>query len=565
MKIFFLIFIQLLFLFNLKLYSQVKDSVSGIFLNNEVYFSFKIDENINLIKSLSNNFSIEKINENTVFAYSTKDNFLKLNEKLKNIKILQSEFANKNIPMAKSLKEVLSWNYYPTYSQYEQLVSDFATSYPEICKLENIGQTVNGRNIWVLKISDNVQIKEAEPEFLYSATIHGNEPIGYVLSLRLIEYILTNYTTNNEIADLINNYEIWINPLANPDGTYAIADSTINGATRFNANGIDLNRNFPDPENGSNPDGESRQPENIAMMDFVKQHNFVISAHLHTGSEVVNYPWDTWSKLHTDDIWFQKISHQYADTAQLYSFNGYFDDYNDGITNGYQWYEINGGAQDYLTYFQNSRSITLELSSTHLVDTSLLSNYWEYNYRSLINLIKNCNLGINGIVTDSLTGQPVKAEITIIAHDFDNSFVISDSLNGDFYRPIMSGIYSILVTAPKYYSYQLDDVSIIENESKYFDIKLVPIQSKDSCNGIFYAQIINYPISDVLKIKIVNSNAKFMNVKIINSLGKELFYNKLNSICNTVIELNLGNLNDGIYYIILTQASKKIIAKYVKM
>lgn len=564
MKIFYQILILLFLIFHLQTYSQTNDFEARNLPKNEIYFSFYLNES-KITKSLSQNISIEKIIGNKVYAYSNRNNFIKLKENFQDLEIIETEFANKNIPMAKSLKEVLNWNYYPTYSQYEQLITDFANNYPEICKKENIGKSINGRNLWLLKISDNVHSKEAEPEFLNTATIHGNEPLGYVLSLRLINYLLVNYGTNQEITELVNNHEIWINPLANPDGTYAGGDNTLSGATRFNANGVDLNRNFPDPENGLHPDGNVWQLENVAMMNFINDHNFVMSANLHTGSEVVNYPWDTWSKLHTDDAWFQKISHQYADTAQFYSSNGYLTDYNDGITNGFQWYEINGGAQDYMTYFQNCRSIILELCSSHLPDTSLLSNYWEYNYRSLINLIKNCNLGINGIVTDSLTGLPLKAEISFVAHDFDNSFVVSDSINGDFYRPTISGNCTILVSALNYYSYQIDNISIEENESKYLEIKLVPIQKADSCNGSFYAYIRPNLIIDKAKIKIVSSNSDNLYIKIINTDGKELFYNKFSSKCNSEIEINFNSFKNGIYYVILIQDDKQLIYRVLNL
>lgn len=558
------IFVIIQFLIVLNLYSQNENSKSINSSQKEVYFSFKVEKIENQLKSFSHNISIEKYIGNTVYAYTTLENLNKIKSQLKDVQIIPSEFSVKTIPIAKSLKEVLSWSYYPTYSQYEQLIDNFTTNYHEICTKEKFGTSVNGRNLWVLKISDNVLIKEAEPEFLYTATIHGNEPLGYILSLRLIDYLLNNYNVNPEITELINNHEIWINPLANPDGTYAGGDNTISGATRFNANGIDLNRNFPDPEDGLHPDGKVWQPENIAMMNFVKKHNFVISANLHTGSEVVNYPWDTWSKLHADDSWFIKISRQFADTNQFYSPAGYFDDNNDGITNGYQWYTINGGAQDYMTYFQNCRSIILELCSSHLPDTSLLSNYWEYNYRSLINLIKDCDFGINGIVSDSISGLALKAQISIIGHDFDNSFVFSDSINGDFYRPVNSGSYSLKISAPDYNSVQIDNISILPNESKFFDIKLLTNTKIESCNGSFNALIENNIITDKLIIKIINSDSDFIYFKIFNSLGQEIIYNKLSSICNTKMEIDISFLKNGIYYITLSQKNHNFTTKIIK-
>ena len=88
--------------------------------------------------------------------------------------------------------------------------------------------------------------------------MHGDELTGYVLMLRFIDDILNNYNTNSRITYLVNEIDIWINPLANPDGAYAGGNSNVWGATRSNANFIDLNRNFSfgwgANDTGSSPD-----------------------------------------------------------------------------------------------------------------------------------------------------------------------------------------------------------------------------------------------------------------------------------------------------------------------
>ena len=80
-------------------------------------------------------------------------------------------------------------------------------------------------------------------------------------------------------------------------------------------------------------------------MNFAESHHFVSSVNTHGGTEVCNYPWDTWATLHADDQWWQYVCHEYADTAQAYSTGGYMTGYDDGITNGYAWYEVNGGGR----------------------------------------------------------------------------------------------------------------------------------------------------------------------------------------------------------------------------
>ena len=144
----------------------------------------------------------------------------------------------------------------------------------------------------------------------------------------------------------MDNLEIWINPLANPDGTYKTGN-TISFPTRFNANGVDLNRNFPDPETP----GTLLQKETIDMMKFMREHKFVISANFHAGAEVVNYPWDRWeSKYHADDSWFNAISRAYADTVHIYSGPVYMNDLDNGVTSGTDWYVVYGGRQDFVTW-----------------------------------------------------------------------------------------------------------------------------------------------------------------------------------------------------------------------
>ena len=63
--------------------------------------------------------------------------------------------------------------------------------------------------------------------------------------------------------NLVNEIDIWINPLANPDGETRWGNQDVWNATRYNANWVDLNRNYPDPEDGPHPDGNAYQPETI--------------------------------------------------------------------------------------------------------------------------------------------------------------------------------------------------------------------------------------------------------------------------------------------------------------
>lgn len=127
------------------------------------------------------------------------------------------------------------------YHTYETMVAELqaiAAAHPGLCHLYNVGPTVQNRALWFMKISDNVDVQEDELEFKYIASMHGNEVVGKEMCMYLINYLVDNYGTDPVVTDLVNESEIWIMPSMNPDGT-------ANGS-RDNANGVDLNRDFPD-------------------------------------------------------------------------------------------------------------------------------------------------------------------------------------------------------------------------------------------------------------------------------------------------------------------------------
>jgi len=391
-----------------------QNTVEEIFKNRtEVYFSFNISERFE-INSFTKIISIDDVKGTTVFAYANEEEFRKFLELKYDYKILPHPGTLINPKMSDDIDEITDWDSYPTYDAYVNMMNMFALTYPNLFQLVDAGTTIQGRKILFGKISDNVMVHEGEPQFMYSSSMHGDETTGYVLLLRLIDSLLTSYGNDARVTNLVNNLEIWINPLANPDGTYRSGNSTVNGATRYNANNVDLNRNFPDPADGPHPDGKAWQPETISMMNLGYANNFVISANFHGGAEVVNYPWDTWVRRHPDDNWFQYISHFYADTCQANSPSNYMIDFNDGITNGYDWYRITGGRQDFFTYFCFGREVTLEISDTKLVSPSLLPAHWNYNRKSLIKYMEHALHGIRGVVTDTV-GTPLKAKITILS------------------------------------------------------------------------------------------------------------------------------------------------------
>lgn len=447
--------------------------------NTETYFKFQI-RSTDELHILTRVISIDNVDQLTVYAYANPDE-LEAFARLGYVYAVLPRPSTLIIPEMRTDKDaLLSWDSYPTYSNYVSMMNQFASTYPTMCQIISIGTTANSHALLCAKISSNVGVRVDKPAVFLTSSMHGDELVGYVSMLRLIDYLLSNYGVDPLATRLVDSCEIWINPLANPDGTFYSSDNTVYGATRYNANGIDLNRNFPDPKVGAHPDGHTWQPETIAMMDFAKDHTFVLSVNFHGGSQVVNYPWDTWARSHVDTDWLIAVSRAYADTVHYYGSSGYMTDLNNGITNGYAWYEVNGGRQDYMTYWRGDRELTIELSTTKLPSGSQLPNYWTYNWHSFLHYIENTLYGIRGVVTDSETGTPLLATITIPGHDsdLDSSRIFTDSVAGDYHRMIKAGTYNVQITAPGYYPQTVSGVLVQDRKATRVDVALVSLTAQ---------------------------------------------------------------------------------------
>jgi len=357
------------------------------------------------------------------------------------------------------------WDCYPSYSQYSAFMHRLAQDHPEMSRLERIGfssNRVRPHEILALKITDLPEDEEAEPEVFLTSTMHGDELGGWILLMRLCWELLENPGASSQIDELTENVEIWINPLANPDGTYFGGDDEVASSVRFlttstgELSGIDPNRNFPDFEDGPFPDGQGWAQETRDMMAFASAHSFVLSANLHSGAEVINYPWDTTCDDHPDRDWFFSISRHWAQTARESGPPGVMDDCFQplchagscvpGVTDGADWYSISGGRQDYMTFFRHGRELTAEICHTKKLPVSRLEEVWITHHQALFDFIGTSLEGIHGEVVGP-DGEALYATIEVIGHDQPLSTVFTDPDRGDFHRLLLPGRYDLRVSA----------------------------------------------------------------------------------------------------------------------
>lgn len=476
-------------------FAQVQNQIADQTVINKTFgsrivigFTFWVADKARINEDLTGIISIDNVKPAPdggfiVRAYANKTEFANFLSRNIPWEPLAESAVPKAYTMATTTAQMASWDRYPVYSVYEQMMANFASTYPSLCNLDTIlAATPDGHKILVLKISDNVNATENEPRFLYTSSIHGDETTGFILTLRLANYLLSNYGVISRVTDMVNNLEIWICPLANPDGTYNGGDNTIGSdpvAIRYNSNGVDLNRNYPDPRTGANPDGNSYQPETQAFMNFAALHHFTMAANFHGGAEVMNYPWDTWTTSGNPNAmasWWERVCTAYVDTSRLVDGTYMTDTYSDGVTEGGDWYVITGGRQDFMNYYQYCREVTMEIDGEKTTQTQNLNAAWNRNWRGLLNLLQESRYGIHGVITDSCTGQPIHAKVFVNSYDQanDSSHVYSWLPVGDYHKNIIAGTYSVTFSAPGYISKTITNVVTTNVSSTALNVSLAP-------------------------------------------------------------------------------------------
>ncbi|MDQ7007596.1 MAG: M14 family zinc carboxypeptidase [Acidobacteriota bacterium] len=360
---------------------------------------------------------------------------------------------------------------YHDYDQLTAALQQVAADHPEITRLISAGQTVEGRELWWLLITDNPDTEEDEPGFKYISTMHGDEPVGTELLLRLIDRLTDGYGTDPQATRIVDEVETWIMPMMNPDGHTA--------GQRFNSRGVDLNRNFPDRIDDPQDVPDGREPETQALMAWQDDHTTVLSANFHTGALVVNYPYDnneTHSNTYTataDDDTMVDLSVDYSeDNPPMYG-SSRFDR---GITNGADWYAVSGGMQDWNYVYRGDMQVTIELDDQKWPPASRLDGLWNDNRDSMLSYLLRALTGVRGRVTDAETGAPLAARLQIEGRD---SHFYTDPEVGDYHRPLPAGDFTLLVEAPGYASArQSFSVTDPRADAVRVDLALTPLDTR---------------------------------------------------------------------------------------
>jgi len=370
---------------------------------------------------------------------------------------------------------------YHYYAALTDFLTALADDHPDVCRLMSIGKSVHGREIWAVKISDNPDLEEDEPEAKIVSTIHGDENLGTEMCIMLLDLLTDEYglsgDTGVRVTDLVDAAELWIVPCMNPDGLEA--------RTRYNANGYDLNRSFPDGvdvELGTvfvddATDVAGRQPEVAAVMQWSAEHSFVLSAGLHTGALLVCYPYgNNVQSLSVDtptpdDLLFESLARAYTYYNPGMWANSSFTD---GIVNGADWYVVTGEMADWNYRYLGTFETTNELSNNDHPDPSAFAGYWDDNRDSMLNYLEQSLTGIRGTVTAANSGHPVWARVVVPGNDHP---MFSDPDVGDYHRLLLEGEYALEFAAADFLTRTVNGVPVGGREATRLNVTLTPARN----------------------------------------------------------------------------------------
>ncbi len=271
-----------------------------------------------------------------------------------------------------------------TYQEMLDNLDSMSAKFPNLITVKHPASatqtTIEGNNIYYVRISDNPNVDEAEPEVLYTALHHAREPNGMSAVIYYMWYLLENYATHPDIKALVDNTEMYFIPCINVDGYMfnEMTDPFGGGMWRKNRHdyltgvfGVDINRNYGYQwgfdDFGSSPDSTTEvyrgqsgfsEPETQIIRDFCNAHQFKLAMNYHTFSNLLINPWGYIDNFYTPD---SALFENYGNLLTKYN------NYSSGTGNQTVGYLVNGGSDDWMYGEQGSKpkimSFTPEIGS----------------------------------------------------------------------------------------------------------------------------------------------------------------------------------------------------------
>ncbi|MEM4729739.1 MAG: M14 family zinc carboxypeptidase [Thermoplasmata archaeon] len=281
---------------------------------------------------------------------------------------------------------------YHTYDSMTQELRALEASHPDLVMVESLGRTYEDRDIWAVKISDDVRTNDsAEPDVLIMGGLHAREIMGVEVPLYLINYLIKNYGTNETCTMLVNTREVWFVPMANPDGHVYVErgnDWRKNRRPTVGGNiGVDLNRNWGymfgvDAQTSDDPSSDVyhgpypfSENETRAISELALRQRFATSLSFHSYGQLILYPWGFTTDPAPDSEELERMARAMA------AINGYTPQQSSRL------YLTHGDSEDWLYANTSTLAFTFELDTSFYPPASQIETTCSLNCEAVIYLI----------------------------------------------------------------------------------------------------------------------------------------------------------------------------------
>lgn len=434
---------------------------------------------------------------------------------------------------------------YPSYEEVTEKLQTIAINYPQIVKLFTIGYSQRLKlPIYAVKVSDNVMEEEDEPSILFDGMHHAREPVGMLCTLAILDYLLNNYGLNSQVNEWVDNTEIFIIPMINPEGWQYLYNNNLgdpfwrknlhenNGNSIFQpaVDGVDLNRNYNFNFRLGGSDNMTSwtyrgvagfsESETRAKRDLTFQQKFVASVTYHSYGEIIMFPWNEFPRPGDFDL-LEKIAGDMANLIPSLDGQNSYEAVRSGCEVGQSqcWMVGKGGVLEVL----------VETGNIFIPNRYIGNKIAMENLNAALYLLNRINgPGLKGIITDAVTGKPVEAVVKILEIDNGSSADrSSDPIFGRYYRLLERGTYSIEISSPGYDTKIVSSVLVNQSKLENLDVQLDPVGTYseeisldefDLWNGTI--NIFPNPFSSKTQLSINCKKAGKHELRIYNQLGQ---------------------------------------------
>ena len=364
------------------------------------------------------------------------------------------ELSNLRVPYTVLIADMDSYDRemmgsYHTFAQIQSMLQSIASSYPDITSLYSIGTSYEGREIWCLEITDNPGVDEGEPGVFYMGLHHAREWPTVEICLYIANQLTSQYGSDPDITDVVNNRRLWLVPCMNPDGYYYCHDLSNDWRKNrhyfpeFGTYGVDLNRNY-----GGSSDGDiwgawgsigsgsvthksdeetycglgiNSELETQAIRNVFLENNISASITWHTYQQTVMWPWGYKPGPAPDSTYLASVGTQIAQRITKQSGSGTYTPQQSCVL-----YPTTGDTVDwaygYGQYVQGRTtfSYTIEACADFHPSASYLDQICTENFHGALYLLQEAQN-----IRDNVVPWVLPPIINKMSNDTDGNYQIS--------------------------------------------------------------------------------------------------------------------------------------------